>query len=44
MAGIAAQTGASLEDCEQVVAALENVVKTTIADKLGFLKGIFSKS
>jgi nucleoid DNA-binding protein len=44
VAGIAARTGASLEDCEQVVSALEDVVKAAITDKLGFLKGIFSKS
>jgi hypothetical protein len=32
------------EDCEKVVSTLESVVKTTVLDKLGFLKGIFSKS
>jgi hypothetical protein len=44
MASIAARTEVSQEDCETVVTALEDVVKTTLADKLGFLKGIFSKS
>jgi nucleoid DNA-binding protein len=41
---IATRTGVGREDCEKVVSALENVVKTAITDKLGFLKGIFSKS
>ena len=44
IAGIAARTGVSAEDCEKAVTALENVVKSAVADKLGFLKGIFSKS
>jgi hypothetical protein len=44
VAGIAARTGVSLEDCEHVVGTLESVLKTTVLDKLGFLKGIFSKS
>jgi nucleoid DNA-binding protein len=44
VAGIAARTGVSPEDCEKVVSTLESVVKTTVLDKLGFLKGIFSKS
>ena len=44
VAGIAARTGVSPEDCEKVVTTLESVVKTTVLDKLGFLKGIFSKS
>lgn len=44
VSGIAARTGVSAEDCEKVVTALETVVKTSVLDKLGFLKGIFSKS
>ena len=44
VSGIAARTGVSQEDCEKAVTALESVVKTTVMDKLGFLKGIFSKS
>jgi nucleoid DNA-binding protein len=44
VAGVAARTGVSQEDCEKAVTALESVVKTTVMDKLGFLKGIFSKS
>jgi nucleoid DNA-binding protein len=44
VAGIAARTGVSPEDCEKIVSTLESVVKTTVLDKLGFLKGIFSKS
>ena len=44
VAGIAARTGVSPEDCEKIVSTLGSVVKTTVLDKLGFLKSIFSKS
>ena len=41
---IAQQTGASTADCDRVVAAAAEVVKAGIADKLGVLKGLFSRS
>ena len=44
VSGIAARTGVSAEDCEKAITALETVVKSAVTDKLGFLKGIFSKS
>jgi hypothetical protein len=44
LARISQATGVPPADCERVLTAIEEVVKTGIADKLGFLKGLFSQS
>jgi len=44
LARISQQTGASPEDCDRVVSTAAEVVKAGIADKLGSLKGLFSRS
>jgi hypothetical protein len=44
LARISRQTGASPEDCDRVVSTAAQVVKAGIADKLGGLKGLFSRS
>ena len=44
LARISQQSGAPAADCEKVLAAAEEVVKSGIADKLGFFKGLFSRS
>jgi nucleoid DNA-binding protein len=44
LARISQQTGTSAADCDRVVSTAAEVVKAGIADKLGSLKGLFSKS
>ena len=44
LAQIAQETGLPSADCERVLTAGGEVVKAGIADKLGFLKGLFSRS
>jgi nucleoid DNA-binding protein len=44
LARISQQTGASEADCDRVVSTAAEVVKAGIADKLGVLKGLFSRS
>ena len=41
---ISQEAGGPSADCEKVLAATEDVVKSGIADKLGFFKGLFSRS
>ncbi|MGE0036429.1 MAG: hypothetical protein AB7S93_12400 [Xanthobacteraceae bacterium] len=43
LARVSQQTGASAADCDRVVSTAAEVVKAGIADKLGMLKGLFSK-
>ena len=44
LARIAQETGEPSADCEKVLTASGEVVKAGIADKLGFLKGLFGRS
>jgi hypothetical protein len=44
LARISQKTGASPADCDRVVSTAAEVVKAGIADKLGGLKGLFSRS
>ena len=44
LARISQETGVPSTDCEKVLTASGEVVKAGIADKLGFLKGLFSRS
>lgn len=41
LAQISRETGVPATDCERVLAAAADVVKTGIADKFGLLKGLF---
>jgi len=40
---VAKRTGLPVEECDAVVSAIEEVVKSRFLNKLGFLKRIFSK-
>ena len=44
LARISQQTGASEADCDRVVSTAAEVLKAGIADKLGGLKGLLSRS
>ena len=44
LAEISRETGVPATDCERVLSAAADVVKIGIADKFGFLKGLFSRS
>lgn len=44
LARVSQVSGVPEADCQRVLAATEDVVKTGIADKLGFLKGLFGRS
>jgi hypothetical protein len=43
LAGISEKTGISADTCDKVLTALEGTVSAGIAEKLGFLKGLFSR-
>jgi hypothetical protein len=43
LAGISQKTGIPVEMCDKVLAALQGTVSSGISEKLGFLKGLFSR-
>ena len=43
LAGISQRTGIPADTCDKVLTALEGTVSTGISEKLGFLKGLFTR-
>jgi hypothetical protein len=43
LAGISAKTSIPAETCDKVLTALQGTVSSGISEKLGFLKGLFSR-
>jgi hypothetical protein len=43
LAGISQKTGIPADTCDKVLTALEGTVRSGISEKLGFLKGLFSR-
>ena len=43
LAGISEKTGIPADTCDKVLTALEGTVSSGISEKLGFLKGLFSR-
>jgi hypothetical protein len=43
LAGISQKTGIPADTCDKVLTALQDTVSSGISDKLGFLKGLFSR-
>jgi hypothetical protein len=43
LAGISQKTGIPVETCDKVLTALQGTVSSGISEKLGFLKGLFSR-
>jgi hypothetical protein len=43
LAGISQKTGIPADTCDKVLTALQGTVSSGISEKLGFLKGLFSR-
>jgi nucleoid DNA-binding protein len=43
LAGISQKTGIPADTCDKVLTALQETVSSGISEKLGFLKGLFSR-
>jgi hypothetical protein len=43
LAGISQKTGIPVDTCDKVLTALQGTVSSGISEKLGFLKGLFSR-
>jgi hypothetical protein len=43
LSGISQKTGIPADTCDKVLTALEGTVSSGISEKLGFLKGLFSR-
>jgi hypothetical protein len=43
LAGISQKTGVPVDTCDKILGALQATVSSGISEKLGFLKGLFSR-